>query len=79
MRVVALAAGSNVERLADQIAAHLPEVVSVENEDNGARVCAHCCLREMSICRASCLEKQDSSKLRHMVRLIVWCQRQLVQ
>lgn len=32
MRVVALAAGSNVERLADQVAAHLPEVVSVENE-----------------------------------------------
>ena len=32
MRVVALAAGSNVERLADQIAAHLPEVVSVDTE-----------------------------------------------
>src|SRR5215212_3095220 len=32
MSVVALAAGSNVERLADQIAAHLPEVVSVETE-----------------------------------------------
>jgi 1-deoxy-D-xylulose-5-phosphate reductoisomerase len=32
MRVVALAAGTNVERLADQIAAHLPEVVSVDNE-----------------------------------------------
>ncbi|HEX5874640.1 MAG TPA: 1-deoxy-D-xylulose-5-phosphate reductoisomerase [Pyrinomonadaceae bacterium] len=32
MRVVALAAGTNVERLADQIAAHLPEVVSVNNE-----------------------------------------------
>ena len=32
MRVVALAAGSNVERLADQIATHLPEVVSVDNE-----------------------------------------------
>ncbi len=32
MRVVALAAGSNIERLADQIATHLPEVVSVENE-----------------------------------------------
>ena len=36
MRVVALAAGSNVERLADQVATHLPEVVSVESE-----VCAH--------------------------------------
>jgi 1-deoxy-D-xylulose-5-phosphate reductoisomerase len=33
MRVVALAAGSNVERLADQVAVHLPEVVSVESEE----------------------------------------------
>jgi 1-deoxy-D-xylulose-5-phosphate reductoisomerase len=32
MRVVALAAGTNVERLADQIAAHLPELVSVDTE-----------------------------------------------
>ena len=32
MRVVALAAGTNVERLADQIATHFPEVVSVDNE-----------------------------------------------
>ncbi len=32
MRVVGLAAGSNVERLADQIATHLPEVVSVDSE-----------------------------------------------
>lgn len=32
MRVVALAAGTNVERLADQIAAHLPEVVSVDTD-----------------------------------------------
>ena len=32
MRVVALAAGTNVERLADQIEAHLPELVSVDNE-----------------------------------------------
>ena len=32
MRVVALAAGANVERLADQIAVHLPEVVSVDTE-----------------------------------------------
>ncbi|HEY3580994.1 MAG TPA: 1-deoxy-D-xylulose-5-phosphate reductoisomerase [Pyrinomonadaceae bacterium] len=32
MRVVALAAGTNVERLADQIATHLPELVSVESE-----------------------------------------------
>jgi 1-deoxy-D-xylulose-5-phosphate reductoisomerase len=33
MRVVALAAGHNVERLADQVATHLPELVSVESED----------------------------------------------
>jgi 1-deoxy-D-xylulose-5-phosphate reductoisomerase len=33
MRVVALAAGHNVERLAEQIATHLPELVSVESED----------------------------------------------
>jgi 1-deoxy-D-xylulose-5-phosphate reductoisomerase len=32
MRVVALAAGTNVERLADQIARHLPELVSVDTE-----------------------------------------------
>src|SRR5215207_7080403 len=32
MRVVGLAAGANVERLADQIATHLPEVVSVDTE-----------------------------------------------
>ena len=32
LRVVALAAGQNVGRLADQVAAHLPEVVSVESE-----------------------------------------------
>src|ERR1044072_810484 len=32
MRVVALAAGTNIERLADQIATHLPELVSVETE-----------------------------------------------
>lgn len=33
MRVVALAAGSNIERLADQVATYLPQVVSVENEE----------------------------------------------
>lgn len=32
MRVVALAAGTNIERLADQIATHLPQLVSVETE-----------------------------------------------
>jgi 1-deoxy-D-xylulose-5-phosphate reductoisomerase len=31
-RVVALGAGKNIEALADQVATHLPEVVSVENE-----------------------------------------------
>jgi 1-deoxy-D-xylulose-5-phosphate reductoisomerase len=34
MRVVALGAGSNVDRLADQIATHLPELVSVESEES---------------------------------------------
>lgn len=33
MRVVALGAGKNVARLADQIATHLPELVSVESEE----------------------------------------------
>jgi 1-deoxy-D-xylulose-5-phosphate reductoisomerase len=33
MRVVALAAGHNVERLADQVATHLPQLVSVETEE----------------------------------------------
>lgn len=32
MRVVALAAGTNVERLAGQVATHFPELVSVDNE-----------------------------------------------
>src|SRR5688500_20259553 len=32
MHVVGLAAGNNVERLADQIATHLPKVVSVDTE-----------------------------------------------
>jgi 1-deoxy-D-xylulose-5-phosphate reductoisomerase len=32
LRVVALAAGNNVGRLAEQVQTHLPEVVSVENE-----------------------------------------------
>ena len=35
LRVVALGAGHNVQRLADQVATHLPEVVSVET-DNAA-------------------------------------------
>jgi 1-deoxy-D-xylulose-5-phosphate reductoisomerase len=32
LRIVALAAGHNVDKLADQIAVHLPQLVSVENE-----------------------------------------------
>src|SRR5262247_3704031 len=32
LRVIALGAGHNMQRLADQVAAHLPEVVSVEDE-----------------------------------------------
>jgi 1-deoxy-D-xylulose-5-phosphate reductoisomerase len=32
-RVVALGAGHNVEALADQVAKHLPEMVSVETEE----------------------------------------------
>jgi 1-deoxy-D-xylulose-5-phosphate reductoisomerase len=34
MRVVAIGAGSNVDRLADQIATHLPELVSVDSEES---------------------------------------------
>src|SRR5689334_25336435 len=33
MRVVALGPGHNVQRLPDQVATHLPEVVSVETEN----------------------------------------------
>ena len=33
LRVVGLAAKNNVDRLADQIATHLPEVVSVETDE----------------------------------------------
>jgi 1-deoxy-D-xylulose-5-phosphate reductoisomerase len=33
-RVVALGAGKNIDVLADQVATHLPEVVSVENEES---------------------------------------------
>ncbi len=34
-QIVALAAGRNVARLADQIARHQPELVSVESEEAG--------------------------------------------
>jgi 1-deoxy-D-xylulose-5-phosphate reductoisomerase len=37
-RIVALGAGRNVEELADQIARHLPEVVSVESEESAHRL-----------------------------------------
>ena len=33
LRVVALGAGHNMQRLADQVVTHLPEVVSVESEN----------------------------------------------
>jgi 1-deoxy-D-xylulose 5-phosphate reductoisomerase len=38
-RIVALGAGNNVEILADQVARHLPELVSVAT-DSAATICA---------------------------------------
>ncbi|HEX8174762.1 MAG TPA: 1-deoxy-D-xylulose-5-phosphate reductoisomerase [Pyrinomonadaceae bacterium] len=37
-RVVALGAGRNVERLAEQVARHLPELVSVESDEHAAKL-----------------------------------------
>src|SRR5262247_2469045 len=37
-QVVALAAGRNTEKLADQISRHQPELVSVENSESAARL-----------------------------------------
>src|SRR5919112_6260218 len=37
-RVVALAAGRNVERLAEQVGRHAPELVAVETEECAARL-----------------------------------------
>ncbi|HWF90018.1 MAG TPA: 1-deoxy-D-xylulose-5-phosphate reductoisomerase, partial [Pyrinomonadaceae bacterium] len=51
MRVVALAAGSNVERLADQIATHLPEVVSVESEQSAHELRAKLFERDVDLPR----------------------------
>jgi 1-deoxy-D-xylulose-5-phosphate reductoisomerase len=51
MRVVALAAGSNVERLADQIATHLPQVVSVESEESAHELRAKLFERDVDLPR----------------------------
>jgi 1-deoxy-D-xylulose-5-phosphate reductoisomerase len=51
LRVVGLAAGSNVERLADQIALHLPEVVSVDSEAAAHRLRAHLFERNIDLPR----------------------------
>src|SRR5687768_18545928 len=65
MRVVALAAGSNIERLADQIATHLPEVVSVESEELAHALRAKLFERDVDlprivkIGRASCRERVE--------------------
>ena len=52
-RVVALGAGRNVEALAEQVARHRPELVSVESEECARAVCARSCSRATWICRAS--------------------------
>lgn len=51
MRVVALAAGSNVDRLADQIATHLPELVSVESEESAHELRAKLFERDVDLPR----------------------------
>jgi 1-deoxy-D-xylulose-5-phosphate reductoisomerase len=51
MRVVALAAGNNVERLAEQIATHLPEVVSVESEESAHQLRAKLFERDVDLPR----------------------------
>jgi 1-deoxy-D-xylulose-5-phosphate reductoisomerase len=51
MRVVALGAGSNVERLADQIATHLPELVSVESEESAHELRAKLFERDVDLPR----------------------------
>jgi 1-deoxy-D-xylulose-5-phosphate reductoisomerase len=47
-RVVALAAGRNVSKLADQIASHQPELVSVENEESAEQLRTELRKREIS-------------------------------
>ena len=54
MRVVALAAGHNVERLADQIATHLPELVSVETEELAHELRAKLFERDVDLPRIVC-------------------------
>ena len=51
MRVVALGAGSNIERLADQIATHLPELVSVESEESAHELRAKLFERDVDLPR----------------------------
>lgn len=51
MRVVALGAGHNVERLADQIATHLPELVSVESEESAHELRAKLFERDIDLPR----------------------------
>ena len=51
MRVVALGAGSNIERLADQIATHLPEFVSVESEESAHQLRAKLFERDVDLPR----------------------------
>ena len=51
MRVVALGAGSNVDRLADQIATHLPELVSVESEESAHELRAKLFERDLDLPR----------------------------
>ena len=51
MRVVALGAGSNIDRLADQIATHLPELVSVESEESAHELRAKLFERDIDLPR----------------------------
>jgi 1-deoxy-D-xylulose-5-phosphate reductoisomerase len=50
-RIVALGAGHNVEALADQIARHLPELVSVETEEAAHQLRAHLFERDIDLPR----------------------------
>ena len=51
MRVVALGAGRNLDRLADQIATHLPELVSVESEESAHELRARLFERDVDLPR----------------------------
>jgi 1-deoxy-D-xylulose-5-phosphate reductoisomerase len=50
-RVVALGAGRNMKQLAEQVAAHLPEVVSVESEECAAELRAELFKRDVDLPR----------------------------